>query len=466
MLNKEFKISFAGSQHLEELELKANEVLMKHKNAELSSGYHHPGYYPTLQNIPNFIKQVQTSKIFKILKAMPKAGLLHIHDTGMTSGDYIFNLTYRKNLYICCHAGGKVSLRFFNHPDTSCNWKLVKDKRADPFFDAHLREKLTSLKRIPARDSHDFGEMALELFDLVYDLVSYKPIFEDYVYEMLLEHYMDGIRYVEVRAACECLYDADGNIYDYDHIVQIYLKVLEEFKNDFPDFYSLRIIYSVDRRVSNEELEERLVIYENLKQKYGYFIAGLDLLGREDEGRTLKEFVPLLWPLKESASIQFFLHAGATNWYGGPSDENIVDALMLGSKRLGHATALSKHPKLMQMAKQKDIAIEVAPLSEHIVGRSVDARAHPAAVMAALGVNFVICNDMPGLWGVEAVSYDWYLAFMGFASARDDLRYLKKLALNSIEYSALDKQEKGELREIWTREWIYFIHRLANGELI
>lgn len=39
---------------------------------------------------------------------------------------------------------------------------------------------------------------------------------------------------------------------------------------------------------------------------------------------------------------------------------------MLGSKRIGHGYALSKHPLLLNIVKERDIAIEVNPISNQV----------------------------------------------------------------------------------------------------
>lgn len=44
-----------------------------------------------------------------------------------------------------------------------------------------------------------------------------------------------------------------------------------------------------------------------------------------------------------------------------------LDAIMLGSKRIGHGYALSKHPLLLKMVKDMDIAVEVNPISNQVV---------------------------------------------------------------------------------------------------
>lgn len=55
------------------------------------------------------------------------------------------------------------------------------------------------------------------------------------------------------------------------------------------------------------------------------------------------------------------------------------------------------------------------------------------------------------------MSHDFYYAFMGIASRRQDLRVLKQLAMNSIKYSAATSREKEMNLAMWQVAWDKFI---------
>ena len=58
-----------------------------------------------------------------------------------------------------------------------------------------------------------------------------------------------------------------------------------------------------------------------------------------------------------------------------------------------------------------------------------------------------------GIWDAKGISYDFYEAFMGMASATMDLRLIKKLALNSINYTTLDTNTKNKCMNMFNTKW-------------
>ena len=46
---------------------------------------------------------------------------------------------------------------------------------------------------------------------------------------------------------------------------------------------------------------------------------------------------------------------------------NLFDAVLLGTRRIGHAFSLHKHPLLVDMVKEKKILVESCPISNEVL---------------------------------------------------------------------------------------------------
>lgn len=137
--------------------------------------------------------------------------------------------------------------------------------------------------------------------------------------------------------------------------------------------------------------------------------------------------------------------------------------MLLGTERIGHGYGLAKHPKLIELIKERNVTIEINPVSNQVLKLVDDFRNHPASILMAQNVQVVIAPDDPSFWEVSKLSHDFYIAFLGIASRHSDLRTLKKFALNSIEHSALNTAEKSDAFIKWQIKWDTFIENLING---
>ncbi|KAL6263330.1 hypothetical protein P5V15_006127 [Pogonomyrmex californicus] len=468
LLMDEKRQSLGGELELNPIEARANQVLMTAKSREIHDGFITGNTFLPSHNFMEVIPQIEKSEVFKILRDMPKGAVLHAHESAIASLDYrLHNLTYREHLYVC-DVNNTLRLKFFNQTDNDCDWQLLSEIRKDPAqaeaINERIRRALTMITKDP-KSVYNTVNKAWEKFNSIFafmrHLVSYRPNYEELFYRNLQELYEDNVMYAEVRATLSSVYDLNGNTYGPIEMVQMLKNVTDRFVKDHPDFIGAKIIYAPTRLVNQSRMDYYLKTLAQLRQLYPDFVAGFDLVGQEDKGKPLTEFADKLKFV--DPNIRFFFHAGETNWNGGITDLNLFDAFLLNTRRIGHGYALTKHPLLWKFAQQRNIAVEVCPISNQVLGLVEDMRNHPAASLFASGSPVVVSNDDPGLWGAQGLTYDFYEAFMGIMSANSDLRSLKQLAMNSLIYSSMNRQEKKNALHRWQVKWDAFVAKQARS---
>lgn len=468
LIKSEESEAIGANIQLTEKEEAANKILMNHKLKEYDFGFLHPEKFLPAIHFFKSKDEIEKSEVFKFIRKLPKGASLHGHISAMASGEYVYNLTYSDDLYTCVE-GKQLKLKFFKvSPDKTCKWELVSAlRRRDPTFDETLRKHLNIIVDNPKeayKDVNSVWEAFSKTFKTIQPLINYEPVLKKYLYRALEEFHQDNVKYVEFRGTLSPVYDSDGNKLGPMEIVNLYKEVVSDFMGDYTDFMGAKFIYAPQRAADNVTAENYLQVAKELKETFPEFMAGFDLVGQEELGKPLISFIKDIEEMRDHHNMKFFFHAGETNWYGSSADLNLVDAVLLGTHRIGHGFALTKHPKVLEMLREKNIAVEVCPISNQVLNLVSDLRNHPAVSLVAQGYPVVICNDDPSFWGAKGLSYDWYMAFMAFTSRDTDLRFLKQLAMNSLMYSSLSEAEKEVTLNIWKYDWDKFIGDIVNQD--
>nr|XP_045590757.1 adenosine deaminase 2-like [Procambarus clarkii] len=450
-------------------ETQVNEILTAAKMAEMNAGFETLDFPPS-KNFMSVKAEIEASAVFHIIRQMPKGAGLHLHDTALASASWVVQeITYWPNLYMCYVPDDQLLMKFFAEPDQSCEWQLVSDVRASyptpDDFDQQLLARLSILTDNPDEKYPDLNSVwsAFEkVFIAITDMVMYRPAWEAYLYQALQEFADDNVLYIEFRGTLPMLYELDGTQLTPTETMTVYRDTAKRFLADHPDqYFGTRYIYAPPRHVDNATMEGYISLVKELRTEFPEFVAGFDLVGQEDKGLPLRAFLDLLLTLSD-AHVPVFYHSGETAWIGMSTDENIIDALLLNATRIGHGYAITKHPEARELALEKDVPLEICPISNQVLKLVSDLRNHPMAALVADGFPVVVSADDPGTWGAIGLSYDFYEAFMGLGGAKADLRFLKQLAINSINYSSLEEDAKQELMLMWVKKWDEFITASAR----
>lgn len=209
-LNEE-KSRYLGSQlSLTEKEQKVNDILMHAKATEIEKGFQNPKVYLSAQHMFEVLSEVEASKVFKIIRKLPKGGILHSHDTALLSVDKIIKFTYRENLWISGDVFDALPKLIFSNKkpievDPNMPWKLIQEVRAKHGaveFDTALRRHFTLFCSHPVctyRDIDTVWAKFMSLFAAIEPIILYSEIWMEYFYNALKEILDDGVQYLEFR---------------------------------------------------------------------------------------------------------------------------------------------------------------------------------------------------------------------------------------------------------------------------
>ncbi|XP_012677807.2 adenosine deaminase 2-A isoform X2 [Clupea harengus] len=413
---------------------------------------------------------IRNSTLFSLLQKMPKGGALHVHDFALVDVDWLVkNVTYRQHCYVCFTDDQSVRFIFAScqpKPVPHCSeWMLLETMRAKidncTDLDNSFIRNLTLYTDNPeaAYPNQDVvWKRFEETFLAAWGLVTYAPVFKDYFFEGLKQFNADNVMYLELRALLPQTYELDGTLNDRVWTLKTYQEVVKQFVAEHPDFFGARVIFTAHRGLNASELKEVIKEAVQLQREFPEIMAGFDLVGREDTGRPLWYYREALsLPAELGVSMPYFFHAGETDVQGTDVDQNMLDALLLNTSRIGHGFALVHHPTTKALSRKMGVAVEVCPISNQVLKLVTDMRNHPAAVLMSEGHPIVISSDDPALFGASGLSYDFYEAFVGIAGLKSDTGTLKELAVNSIRYSSLSPKLKEEALVKWQKKWDKFV---------
>ena len=288
-------------------------------------------------------------------------------------------------------------------------------------------------------------------------LQSYEPIARQVIRRLLRDIQSDGIRWVEFRTVLGLPYFREGSETPVESsenfFLQMWSEELESFRTsaDGHDFWGCRFIMTCLRAWDRKTIVRNMKLCITAKLMYPDLVCGFDCVGFEVAGRSLADLTPeLFWFKKKCAEatvdIPFFLHAGECLGDGDEADQNLFDALLLGTRRIGHAFSLYKHPLLVEMVKTKKVLVECCPISNEILRLNSDIKAHTLPALLARGVACSLSNDDPAVlgYGSSGVTHDFWQALQGWENL--GLEGLGSLAENSVRWAAFTDQSAQDWR--------------------
>lgn len=444
---------------------------LKRLQQNMLADYKANHFFPPSRNFYQSKEHIESTTLFRFINKMPKGGILHLHIGAIGDADWILHKAWdTPEMYVYWSDDNqkvKGAFQAFKKEDVPEGFVQVKElvnRRPESYQE--MRSLLVFEEEMNA-DSVDIWKEFELIFARINMFINYAPIYEDYLVHGLQLLAEDNIQHAELRGPfLDVFYDLDnerGTLGIKAH-AETYDRISERIKAIDPAF-TFKVIHCSLR------FKDRPAIWNEMEKVYAYrkqypeLVKGFDMVAEEDAGYSTlyhaKEYLRLdSLEKKHGVDLPLYLHDGESNW---PSESNLYDAVLLDTKRIGHGFNLFRFPALLDLVKQRDIPMEINPLSNQILGYIRDLRNHPASTYLRRGINCTINSDDPLIFDYHGLSYDFWSVFLAWEL---DLASLKKLTRNSIEYSVLDEDEKVEALRVWEKRWEGFIADVVKENLL
>lgn len=399
---------------------------------------------------------IDKCRVFKIATKIPKGAHLHIHFNACLKPAVLLDIAKNmEHMYITSDLPltdtnnfhnlkrAKIQFSIMANPENKGNLfeSSYADRGAQKFKEflkeypeklpgrtidamAWLQEKLVFSDKEAHNELQTVGG-AWEEFNMrtqmMKGLFNYETAYRTYTRKCLEDFVADNIQYAEIRPnfmdTNQVWRDDGSSKIDNTGIMTMIIEEVQKFQKTNKAFGGLKVIYCCPRSFPQEKVAHGLRECLEFKKKWPNWIAGklslqhvflqnspidktlgFDLVGEESKPKPLKEFVPQFLEFQRNCKeakveIPFLFHCGETLETGSETDENLLDALLLKSKRIGHGFALARHPYIMECMKKQGICLEVCPISNEVLGLTPRVNGHAMYNLLANNVHCTVNSD-------------------------------------------------------------------------
>ncbi|KAL2266167.1 hypothetical protein VTJ83DRAFT_5519 [Remersonia thermophila] len=496
------------------LEVQANEVLQRLRREDVARIYDaapkRRGYRG--QEHSRFcgdhflsnVELIEKTQVYALIRAMPKGAHLHIHFNANLLPQVLLGIAKgMERMFIwsniplnCPEAYDLCRIQFSIMNDDAVRQKgegvlfdpgyqsgavmqFGQFRRAFPKGEKAADNWLESKLLFDEDEAHNLlqtAEGAWEKFNsrtqMMKGLFNYETAYRQYTRQCLEEFVADNIQYAEIRpnfmSSNQVWKDDGSSRIDNVGIMDLIITEYESFqeKHERRVLKGLKVIYCTPRSFSEEQVHDSLMQCFQFKmdKRFGPFIAGFDLVGEEGKGKPLKAFRQQFLHFRAlckaaNVDIPFLFHCGETLDVGTDTDGNLVDALLLGARRIGHGFALPRHPFVMDEMRRLGVCVEACPISNEILGLTPRISGHAVYSLLANNVPCAVSTDNGTLFR-SRLSHDFYQVLAGKKDMT--LHGLRQLAEWSIEHACLEPKQRDEVHASWKDMWEKFCERIVR----
>ncbi|AXY26037.1 adenosine deaminase [Suicoccus acidiformans] len=190
----------------------------------------------------------------------------------------------------------------------------------------------------------------LKSFDVILPLLQSKGNLERATYAIIAEVALENVKYLELRFA-PLLHQEEG--LSLEEIFQAVEAGIERGQRDYDVNVNLLVCC-----MRHHDEATNLALVEAVANLNPNLVVGFDFAGNEVDGAN--DHIQPITDQIHQQGYQLTLHSGECG-----CGHNIAQAVRLGSKRVGHGTAIKDDPALMALAQEQALMIEMCPTSNY-----------------------------------------------------------------------------------------------------
>lgn len=274
----------------------------------------------------------------------------------------------------------------------------------------------------------------LKLFDFVRPLLQTASALELAGYDLVRQAARDKIIYIEVRFAPELSTDQDLTILE---AVSAVLVGLNRGQEDFGVVAKLLVCGL--KQTNPNQTKELFLAIADLAPKG---LVGFDFAGNEADYPTeeLRDIIQFT----QSLGYPMTFHAGECGCV-----TNVIQALELGIRRIGHGTALTRNPEAIQAFVNSGATLEMCLTSNLQTGAADSIEYFPYHELVEAGANITINTDNRTVSNTTLNrEYQLFVEYFGTSKA-DFYRFNQ----NAIQASFACDEEKKVLLELLDQQY-------------
>lgn len=281
-----------------------------------------------------------------------------------------------------------------------------------------------------AKDVNDY----LQMFDPPTQVLQDKEALIRVTKELIEDISKDGVRYAEIRFAPQ-LHTHKSLSQEDATLAILEGKRIGELENPNIKIGIIACMMCIGKEDINwKENEETVEVANKYKDKG---VVAIDLAGAEGIV-PLKNFSPLFTKAKQYG-LNIISHAGDSQ-----GSDTVKDAIDFGVSRIGHGHHIYDDLALCEVAKQKQIALEICPTSNIQCKTQKSFESHPAKKLLDFGIPVTINTDNMVMARTNInQELEHCLNDMGFT-----YKDLIQMNINSFKHSFADEKYKEEMINI------------------